>query len=372
MRKNLVVLIISCFLFPLTLPIIANASEVETEMDYDTLKDEYDSLKANYAIIQKSWANMFVNYDPDLINEYNSLLDSYDSLSADYETLQNNYNELLEKYEQLENSTTKSESNVSDISTELSDDFEIKSDSSISESIIYNDNDVIIKVTGLESNANYEKIRMQIENNSSLNLSFSSHSFAVNGLMSDESIYHMYVSVASGKKASTTLDISKEWMKNNQIDSIGSIDLLIWAYDDAVSYKAFDTGVLSIYSDNFDNTIIRTYVGDEIYNSNGIIVKYMSRSHNRFYFSLANNNDYLLDFDIANVSINDWTYDTGIDIFDLEVLPNCEIMFILDIDSDFTKTNSIENIDSIDFNFNIRQNGDYFDEFSTDTITLTM
>lgn len=60
-------------------------------------------------------------------------------------------------------------------------------DATVNEAVIYDDNDVIIKIKSLDGN----KVKFYIENNSSKNYSINMHAYAINGYMADNNMFDM-------------------------------------------------------------------------------------------------------------------------------------------------------------------------------------
>jgi len=239
------------------------------------------------------------------------------------------------------------------------------SDATPKQSLLYKGHDTVIKTTGIDNS----DIAFYFENNSDLNLSFDIHSYAVNGIMAEEDRFVMSTDVVSGKKASNTLSISKSWLRENGISEIKYVDILFWAYDNAKSYKAFESKIVRI-SANVDKLQSSYEGGDELYNKNGIVVDLLRTGKTSATFAVTNNTDSYFDFDVDNVSVNDWTYDTGISIYDEQVLPACTGIYTIEIDSDFKETNQISDINTVEFCLNVRPTGDYHNDYETEIITI--
>lgn len=233
----------------------------------------------------------------------------------------------------------------------------------IEESVIYNSNDVVITVKGIEQSGKDYNVKLLIENNSALNLGFHAHAYGVNGVMSGNNIYDMACDVAAGKKANTSLEIESSFMDENGIDEIRYIDLLLWAYDNDKSYKEFDTDQLRIETSLFDNRS-DALSGTTIHDENGMYVDFIGRENDTFTFMLTNNTGSYLNVDFAEISINDYTMtDYNYDLCDKVILCNNVALFSITIDEDFKEENSIDEIRKIEWNLNCRPNGSYFDEY---------
>lgn len=260
---------------------------------------------------------------------------------------------------------------ASEIGTETNTEELETAPTTIDEQVIYQDNNVIIKVMGCEETTIGLSINLYIENNSAKNYGFNAHSYAVNGVMTKDTIYAMDCDVAAGKMANTTLFISNDFLDEYQMDCVKSIDVLFWAYDNDAMFKDFETPQIQIKTNKYDNTNYQK-LGTRILNTDEMSVDYISRSGNTCYFVLTNKSGSYFDFDFTNLSINDYTVsEVDYDLYDTQILSNCQILLEINIDDDFLKQNNIETVSKMDFNITYRPIGDYFNEKTTDMITLT-
>jgi hypothetical protein len=78
----------------------------------------------------------------------------------------------------------------------------------------------------------------------------------------------------------------------------------------------------------------------------------------------------------GNVVINGYSYDTtyNLDLYDKELLPNCSLDIVVDFNYDknanFLENNGITSLDEMTMNFNLRRNGDYFDEITSSKLVV--
>lgn len=243
-------------------------------------------------------------------------------------------------------------------------------ETTISESIIYSDNDVVITIHGYEEKSNTINISFLIENNSSLNLGFNAHAYAINGLMTGNNIYDMDCDVAAGKKANAILEIEKDFLTEHSILDVASVDVLFWAYDNDKYYKEFDTNQITIYTNHYNDTIHKQYSGTTIYDSNNIQIDYLSSSENKFTYCITNNSADYFSFDVENITVNDYTSsDLNFDLINIIVLNSCQAIFTVEINNQFLDLNNISEINKVEFTLNIRPLESYFSEWSTDMIT---
>lgn len=232
-------------------------------------------------------------------------------------------------------------------------------DVTLKEQIIYEANDVIIKVTGIDSN----NVSFYIENNSTVNLGFNMHSYAVNGIMTNENIYTMDVDVASHSKNSCTLEIPNTFLSDNNIDVIKNLTLHIWAYDNDAAFKEFDCGSIFIETSARDGSN-NLPTGELLLEEEGLKYELLKTDGNVYYIGVTNTNELLCEVDVQNLVINDWTCDISydFDLIGLQILPNCQNIIVLDM-TEHMQEKGITDIEYISFNLDIRRNADYFDNY---------
>jgi hypothetical protein len=242
----------------------------------------------------------------------------------------------------------------------------------IKETLIYDNNGVKIYTKRAEQTDKTYNIYFYIENNSDLDLGFNAHSYAINKVNTDNNIYDMDCDVSCGKKANTVLEIDKTVLKKLNINEIKCIDILFWAYDNDKMYKSFDTGQITISTD-LDDGIYNIYESQNIYENNGIIVKYLNNNENKYNFVLENNTTEYIDFDLENLTINDFTSsDKDYNLISVSVLQGCYSYFTISPDENFLKLNDINNIKKIEFNIEINPFESYEGSWKTETIFIEL
>ena len=238
----------------------------------------------------------------------------------------------------------------------------------IEPSEIYNENDVVISLKECNIDSGNMLVYFLIENNSSLNLGFNAHAYSINNIMTGNNIYDMDCDVAAGKKANAELKIKKGFLDKYNISTIKSLDILFWAYDNDKHFKEFDTGQITIKTNNYDETF-NPISGKNIYDNNNIRVDYISNNGNEYTYCITNNTGDYFDFDVENITINDYSSsDSDYDLMSISCLNSCQAVFIIKANNDFMKLNDITNIQKVEFSLNIRPLGDYFSDWSTDMI----
>lgn len=247
---------------------------------------------------------------------------------------------------------------------------------SIAESVLYQENGILIKVTDCQETVNGYEIFFYIQNDSSLNLGFNAHAYAVNGLMTGNNIYDMDCDVSAGNKANAKLEIGRSALDTLGITSLKNIDILFWAYDNDKLFKAFDTKQLSIATNQDDGTR-DFFVGSNLYSDQGVQVDYLGCYGEEYIYAVKNSTGTYFDFDVENLNFNDYTdsswkisfFDTGVirTLTDVIVLNDCQAIIAIAPDSEFLELNQIEQIQKIEFTLNITPEEESFDAQGTRT-----
>ncbi len=232
----------------------------------------------------------------------------------------------------------------------------------IKESLIYDENKVKIFVKGIDDNV----IKIYIENNSNKSYHFDGHSCAVNGIMATNSSFaissfNIDANVAANSKANTELKIEKSFLREYSITDIQTVDINIWAYDNAKSFKSFDTGRIRIKTNKYSDGNARIKSKKNLFNKNSVSIDYIGQDGKDYIFSLTNSQKELLTFEVKDITINGYTINdwlTQVALYDVEVLDGCQCIFKIEADDDFLEENEINDVKSIRFNTVIEDNND--------------
>lgn len=228
---------------------------------------------------------------------------------------------------------------------------------------IYTGHNTIVKTKESEA----ASVTFYFENNSKTNLSFCVYAYSVNGIMMAYcNEYDTYTEVAAGKKASGTLDIPSEWLDINGIDEIKQIKVHFWAYGE--SMKEFETGIIELPVDGGES--VDYTPGNALYNKDGIFIWALDDDNYDAIFAIRNDRKKYFDFDLENVSVNDWTQEANLIEYKTEVFPGCVAAYGIDFDQDKLAKDDIEQIKKVDFGLDIRPKGDYFSNFHVGPITI--
>lgn len=241
------------------------------------------------------------------------------------------------------------------------------------EAVIWKDNKCVIKAVECSD----DSFKLKIKNGSEKDYSFDIHAMAINGVMTGCNIYTGSVDIPAGKKGIMSVDISNGWVDGE----VQYIDMVIWAYDNAVNFKDFDTGIIRVQTNKYEKDI--SFKADHYdAETNGIGIIKNQMDNERVSYSIVNNNDYLVETNLENCSINDWAFEQGysfdfendslvasLDGFNVIVFPNCIANVSVGV-SDFMEENNIEDIENFEFSLDIFPNEDYEEEIHSDKIVF--
>ena len=234
----------------------------------------------------------------------------------------------------------------------------------IEKQVIYEENGATITAMDIKRSGSGYVITLLIENNSSLNLGFNAHAYAVNGIMTKNNIYDMDCDLAAGKKANAQLEIKGSFLEYYGIESIGCVDALIWAYDNDKHFKGFDTGQVEIRTSLYDGS--HSYLnGDTVYDSDGLRVGYLGHDGNKYYYGITNNTGSYQSFSFKDISVNDFANSElshDLDLYNEYVLDKCSVLITLNISDKFLSENGISSVETIEWRMELEPNDDYLNK----------
>lgn len=252
----------------------------------------------------------------------------------------------------------------------------IPSVASAEDFVLYEDNGIHVETKGLTDAPSTDTIGLYIENSSNLNLGVAPYAYAINGIMAGGDQYGVNsANVAPGKKANSTIELADSWnnkdfFKDFQMNEVDSFDILLWAYDNDKSFKAFDSG--QIHADVTGTTLTSSPVFDNaqnLYNQNGISVDFISSDGNSFTFCITNTTGQYFTYDVVSETYDDFTTsDTNYDLYNEYLLNNCKTLVTLTPTDDFLSLNGITDVSKVDFALTIRPLAEYANEYTTDLI----
>ena len=208
-----------------------------------------------------------------------------------------------------------------------------KTTATMEPTVLYEENDVKITATGLNYSNYYVELTVNVENNSTKNLTFLSGTLgysanAINGIMTDDG--YLNLDVSAGKKANDTIKFKINELQLFGISEIAEIQLSIEVQDD--DYNRFYTGPMKIstsIADKYDfaknsfatvmqngvfeylaKSTIEYYTAVDMYDQEGIQIVSQGLVTNDageriLMYEVVNNSEQFVYFNSANLAIND-------------------------------------------------------------------
>ena len=230
---------------------------------------------------------------------------------------------------------------------------------SVEKGIIYEENDVVISVDGIQKGNTSTSVSFVIENNSDNDYNVDAHSWDINGIMIGDNQYGFNsAETAAGKKSRLNLEVDNSVLESKGINYISEIDVLFWFYGD--SMKQWDSGLLNIKTSQYSEELRATVDRDPDYADDVVEVWYAGNdSKNNYTFWVHNKSSYNAECTIENCSVNDWSYELTeytFDAYGVLVNSNAYVAITIPIDKEFAKTNGIEKIENIEFDVLLEDN----------------
>ena len=244
----------------------------------------------------------------------------------------------------------------------------------LAEKIIYNQNDIVVTVTGIEYDGLLgPQIGVLIENNSTQNITILTRNSSVNGYMID---FHMSSHVLAGKKAYSGIVILNDNLQFANIDKIADIEFSLHIIESTSFDTIADSDQISL-STNVASSYIQTYddSGVALYDENGIriIAKGLSLDSNFFgpelILYIENNSDKCITIQSRDSSINGFMIDA---IMSDELLPGKRIIGGMTFSSSRLEESKISDIETIETVFHIFDTNTWDTILDTNPITITV
>lgn len=233
----------------------------------------------------------------------------------------------------------------------------------ITEGIIYEGNGCIFSIQEI----NQDMCKILVENNSSKDYGVCVHSLAINGIMTDCNIYLGRVDIPAGKKGFVTFEFSSKSIAYKPEAPYNNISILFWAYDNARRTKDFETDVITI---GIDTSVENSFaMGAEIVEESGFSISALDYSDDAITVSIINNNDYYVDFDLENTSVNGWAMDTGNAYYSTTLFSDCQAILNIPFDK-IKQEGDISEVEEFEFSLRLRKKGSFFDACDTGKVIL--
>ena len=244
-------------------------------------------------------------------------------------------------------------------------------DVNIEEQVIYDDNGILVKATGIEDSTFGTDLTLYIENNSDKDITIQSRDTNINGFMVEAL---MSTDVAAGKKSNSSLTFESNSLKKCGINQIAHIETKLyiieadtWAEIDTSDVITIDTSVAEGFEQPVDDS------GDILVDENGIKIINKGLSKDSSFLGpeilLYIENDYDSDIvvQVRDVSVNGFMVDA---MMSEEVLIGKKSFSAVTFLSSDLEKNGIKDIEEVELYFTIINNNTYETIYDSDIFTL--
>ena len=257
------------------------------------------------------------------------------------------------------------------------DNGNINSDSSnnavtVEETELYNDNNVIVTVTGIEEHALMgPQIKLRLDNNTDKNITLTGDNFVVNGV----TMYGlMSIDVAAGKKANGEITLYSSELELSGIKKIATVSCNDAQFYDSDSYETLfdislniETSIAVDYQQQIDET------GDVLFQQDGITVTVKKLETNLLgqavILLIKNETGKEIIVNAENVSVNGYT----IGGFLYDIICKDTVRFSsLDLMSSELEENSITAVEEVTFSLEVLDADSYSTITSTDELKVVV
>lgn len=236
-------------------------------------------------------------------------------LDASIGNATSNQEEETKKPTEGDNQST--EANAPEQDTEPAPSVTENEETTIEETVIYDDNDIKITVKGLEDSWSGPEIKVLVENNSEHNIVFSGSDFIVNGITISG---NAYIDVAAGKKSNDTISFYDSVLEAAGIEDFATIEGVDTYIYDSDSYDnlytvpfVIETSIADSFVQKIDDS------GDVLFEGSGVKVigKLLHEEYYGYTVILYVKNDTGKEITVSadDISVNGftitaWMYDT--------------------------------------------------------------
>ncbi len=244
---------------------------------------------------------------------------------------------------------------------------------SIEEQVLIDQNDV--KITAKEYVLDTiwgDGIKLLVENNSDKNVTVSCRALIVNNYMITDLFS---CSVAAGKKANETLNLSSSGLKAAGISEVGQVEVYFHVYDSDSWDGIFDTDVVTIKTSAFDSMdTTPDDSGKELYNEGGIRIVGKYVDEDSFWGAgillyMENNSGKNIGISCDNFSVNGFML---MPIFSCDIYNGKMAIDDITLLSSELEENDIEKIEEVELSFHIYDLDSYSTIKDTDPITFAV
>jgi hypothetical protein len=247
-----------------------------------------------------------------------------------------------------------------------------KADVTVESHVVFEDSGIRITVKSLDMNALFgPELKFLIENDSDEDIEISVNNVVVNGYMFSA---YLYTDVAAGKKANSSITLSKSDLEELAIDTVADIEIDFSVYkndtwdlickSDLISIK---TSAADSYLYNYDES------GTKVYDDNGVLIVVKGIVEDEFMGDSIlvyayNTNDVPVTVSTRNVSVNGFMIDPW---FSCNMLPGKHALSKLSFSETDLEENEIESIRDVEITFYIYDTDSWEDIAYADPVHLT-
>jgi len=215
-------------------------------------------------------------------------------------------------------------------------------------------------------------IKMLLENNTSQNLMYSCDALIVNDYMITDLFAQ---SVAAGKSAYETLNLSNSQLKQAGIDNVGKIEIYFRIYDNDTWDDLFKTGCITLQTSeysNMDSTV--NDQGIELYNKNNIkiMAQYVDEDSiwgKAILLYVENNSDQNVTVAVDDLSINGFMFSP---MYVDTIYAGKKSFDDITIFSSELEENGVTEVKDVELKFRIYNPDTYADIDNTDAISFSV
>lgn len=255
--------------------------------------------------------------------------------------------------------------------TESEEETVTSSEITLAEQEVYNDNGIVVTVTGIDTNSMWgTDISVLVENSSEQNVTVQTRNGSINGYMMD---FQMSCDVAAGKKANDSITIMSEDLEISGVDTVSSIEFTLTMFDSDSWNDIATSDTISLTTNVTDYVQKYDDSGEVIYDENGIKIVSKGIVEDEIWepevvLYIENNTDAAITVQPRDTSINGFMVDASMSS-DITVGKKIvdEITFLTD-DLD---TNGITEIEELETAFAIFDMESWEDIITTGPITIS-
>ena len=255
--------------------------------------------------------------------------------------------------------------------TESEEETVTSSEITLAEQEVYNDNGIVVTVTGIDTNSMWgTDISVLVENSSDQNVTVQTRNGSIIGYMMD---FQMSCDVAAGKKANDSITIMSEDLEISGVDTVSSIEFTLTMFDSDSWNDIATSDTISLTTNVTDYVQKYDDSGEVIYDENGIKIVSKGIVEDEIWgpevvLYIENNTDAAITVQPRDTSINGFMVDASMSS-DITVGKKIvdEITFLTD-DLD---TNGITEIEELETAFAIFDMESWEDIITTGPITIS-